>query len=436
MNIGPTNTEPINVAPINAVAGLALLDRQPVAGETSSAAAWNRAWWDFVHFDADPFEALAPANRDDERFVLGPVFLAIYSMLAGLRADAPQVADAAAAARSRCGSDAREHTFVAAMDQIVAGEFTAAANSFDAWAHERQDFAAVRIAHDLYLHVGDNEGRLRSSTQALRHWTVGEPGTSLVAGMHAFSLNEVGETDLAERVARRALDADPRDLWARHALAHVYETIDDVDAGIDMLDGSRDIWVRQDSLAIHIWWHLALRHFAAGRVGAVVDIFDQTLPSADTAFRLSDLTSLLWRLELAGEHVGSRWTDLATRWAAMPDTHHTTAFLDVHAAMAFARCGGHGQALSPAAWRDDLARTWAASTSENAVIFRDVVAPLVDAVGAFAEGDHAGSIERFEMAWTKRHRMGGSNAQRDLLTMTRDAARIRSTPRFSTGDLP
>ncbi len=318
------------------------------------------------------------------------------------------------------------------MDQIVAGEFTAAAHAFDAWTHDQQDFAAVRMAHDLYLHVGDNEGRLRSSTQALRHWTVGEPGTSLVAGMHAFSLNEVGQTDLAERVARRALDADPRDLWARHALAHVYETIDDVDAGIDMLDGSREIWTRQESLAVHIWWHLALRHLAAGRVGAVVDIFDQTLPSADTAFRLSDVTSLLWRLELAGEHVGPRWTDLATRWAAMPDTHHTTAFLDVHAAMAFARSGVDGGPAFPTGWRDDLARTWAAEASENGVIFRDVVAPLVDAVDAFAGGDNAGSLDRFETAWSDRHRMGGSNAQRDVLTLTRDAARIRSTPRTTT----
>ncbi len=108
MTTGPTNSAPLNTAAINAVAGLALLDRQPVNGESSSVAAWNRAWWDFVHFDADSFETLATANRNDERFVLGPVFVAIYSVLGGLRADAPEVADAAAAARARRCSDARE----------------------------------------------------------------------------------------------------------------------------------------------------------------------------------------------------------------------------------------------------------------------------------------------------------------------------------------
>ena len=52
-------------------------------------------------------------------------------------------------------------------------------------------------------------------------------GHTFIEGMHSFALNEVGRFDEARDFGERSLAADPLDVWARHALAHVYEDTDD-----------------------------------------------------------------------------------------------------------------------------------------------------------------------------------------------------------------
>jgi hypothetical protein len=218
----------------------AVLDDQPVNGTPSSGDAWHRAWWEFVHVNGDPVATLQPPNSADDGFVLGPVFVAIYSMLGGLPRQLDAITTAVRLAHERVGPSERERAFVAAMDLVVRGDFTQGANVLDHWASDARDFAAVRIVRDIALHIGDNPGRLRSSTQ-------------------------------------------------------------------------------------------------------VVDVYAANITDATSVFRLADVTSLLWRLELAGHDVGERWATVADRWDAATE-RHTCAFLDVHAAMA---CGCSRSAGAP-----------------------------------------------------------------------------------------
>jgi tetratricopeptide (TPR) repeat protein len=428
--------------------GVLVLDGQPVAGSPASVEAWNTAWTQFVHFEGDPFATLASANalhhnshgpapddQADNNFVLGPVFVAMYSVLGGVPSTTPSLRAAAYTARARLGSEPRERAFVDAMDHLVAGNFTTAATTLDTWAHDQADFAAVRIAHDIYLHVGDNQRRLASSSNAVRQWQPGAPGSSYVMGQHAFALEEVGLLAEAEQVGRTALAADQLDLWARHALAHVYETAQNSAAAFALLDDSVEVWSRQESLAMHIWWHLALRHLAEGNHGVVLDIYGQALPAASTAFRLSDLSSLLWRLELAGVSIGDRWTELADRWAATTE-QHTCAFLDAHAAMAFARRPHHPAAAAwyagvrAAAEHGDAVTVGAAlaeasanaAESENATTFAAVVGSVVDALHSFGAGRYRQSADHFKHCAAALSHLGGSNAQRDVFTLTHLAA--------------
>ena len=172
-----------------------------------------------------------------------------------------------------------------ALELLAAGDFTAAAGVWDRIASAERDFAAVRFAHDVYLHVGDDERRLASSSHAVEAWR-GKPGWGFVAGQHAFALEEVGRYGAAEELGWTALAIDADDLWARHALAHVYESTDDTPAALDLLEGSVDRWDEQDLLATHIWWHLALRLLARGDRAAAVAVFDDRRPHATTAFQL------------------------------------------------------------------------------------------------------------------------------------------------------
>ena len=49
------------------------------------------------------------------------------------------------------------------------------------------------------------------------------PDYGKVLGMSAFALEECGAYEEAERRGRRAVEIDPTDIWATHAVAHVME---------------------------------------------------------------------------------------------------------------------------------------------------------------------------------------------------------------------
>lgn len=393
-----------------------LADRfgHPVRGEAASVEAWDAAWSQFLHFTGDPIVTLAPHIEADDTFVMGSVFVAAYLVLGGTRFDDPALLTSIDVVRTRAET-ADERAHLGALEQLVAGEFTAAAGTWDDIARSARDFAAVRVAHDIYLHVGDADRRLASSSRATAEWGAGEPGSMFVAGQYAFALEESGRYSDAERVGRHSLDADPDDLWARHALAHVYESLDDQRAALDLLEGSFDRWSRQDSLAVHIWWHLGLRRLSVGDVGATLDIVDRTIPDATTGFRLCDITSLLWRIELAGASVGDRWDIVADRWSDIAQ-RHACAFLDTHAVLAFARRPDHPGA---AVWRDGLEHAFELDRSENATTFADVVRPLATAITMFADGDVRDASAALAELDTDLHRIGGSVAQRDVISLTR-----------------
>lgn len=384
-----------------------------IAGEPASVEAWNAAWAEFLHFRGDPMATLAHATEHDDAFVMGPVFSALYAILAGSALDAPAVVDNLERATARGASDPH----VAALRAAACGDLTSAANAWGRLGAHAEDFAAYRFAHDVFLHVGAAEARMRWAEETLEHRSI-DAGRSFIEGMHSFSLNEVGRFAEAEEYGRRALDADPDDLWARHALAHVYEETDDSEAAFELLRDSTEIWADQELLANHVWWHLALRLLAVGDARGALDVFDQTLPLATTAFRLCDHSSLLWRAELAGVDVGDRWGALADRWERIAE-RHTCGFLDLHATLVYLRRPHHPGASR---WFAGLDRR-PVGGSELDQIFEQVVQPLVGAFRARASGDHDTFVETLDRLGDTTARIGGSNAQRHLITLTRSAAR-------------
>ncbi len=392
-------------------------DLGPVRGAPASVEAWERGWEQYLHFRGDPVAGMSEAGADDESFVMGPVFAAVYRVLAGTPHCSPALAADAERARGRGHrSGRREHDHMSALELLLAGEFTAAVRAWHEIALGERDFAAVRFAHDVSLHVGDLDGRLATSSGAIEAWR-GEPGWGFVAGQHAFALEESGRYDDAEDLGRQALSLDPDDLWARHALAHVYESTDDTPAALELLHGSVERWSGQDLFAAHIWWHLALRLLAAGDATGALAILDERQPHARTAFQLCDQTSLLWRLELAGCDAGDRWDDLADRWDGVAE-RHTCGFLDVHAALAFVRRPSHPGARR---WYRGLEEREACG-SENDAVFNEAVSPLVEAFRSYGAGSYECFVALVDEVGASAARIGGSVAQRDLITLTRQVA--------------
>lgn len=383
------------------------------AANVDTVESWNRAWTQALHFVGDPFEILAEANAADEGFVLGSVFCGTYRVLAGARPDDPALLADVERATGRAES-ATDRAHVDALTHLVAGNFTAAGERWDDSAVGRRDFAATRFAHDVYLHVGDDDRRLASSQRAFDSWGRDEPGWGLVAGQLSFALEEAGNYTDAEALGREALECDPADLWARHALAHVYESTNDSDGVFGLLLGDQEIWAAQDGLAVHIWWHVALRLIAEGRHEEALAIHDAQQAVATTPFRLCDLASILWRLELLGTDVGDRWDVLADRFGERSEWH-TSGFLDMHGAFIYSRQPDHGAADR---FFTGLTQSHSDGNAENDHTFTTVVKPLVAAI---ARGHHSPAEARaaLDELSDRLHHIGGSHAQREIIEMTR-----------------
>ncbi len=385
----------------------------PVAGSADAVAAWDLAWQDALAFSGGPFARLEEANAHDEAFAMGSVYCGTYRLLAGAPPQSDEVQTDLARAQRRA-QGARERAHSEALALFASGEFAAAARRWDDAARAGTDLAAVRFAHDVYLHTGDAQRRLASSSQAMRAFADAPAGLPYVTGMHAFSLEETGHYAEAENVGLQALEANPMDLWALHALAHVYESTDDQHKALALLRSRCPTWRHQHLLAVHIWWHLALRLIAAGDTAAAFDVHDQQVDDASTPFELCDQASLLWRLELEGADVGSRWAPMADAFAARPE-RHTCGFIDLHMALAFARHPGHPEADTFFA---GVAESHRDDPSHNGETFRTVVAPLAEAIRVSVT-EPAAAAELLDSVAGDIHRIGGSVVQRDLVALTR-----------------
>ncbi len=407
------------------------------ATTTEAIDRWDDGWSSLLHFQGDPLATMASALEADDDFTMGAVFNGVYRVLGGSPPGGEAVQRDLAMATSRsAGATERERQHVAALASMVEGEFTTAAAQFDdiAAKHPR-DIAAVKFAHDVYLHVGDAPGRYQSAVAAHERWEPGSVGFGTILGDLAFACEEIGDYRQAEAYGREALAIDPLDTWALHALAHVFESQDRTSDALQLLATDDFPWRDADLLSTHVWWHLALRHIALGDHVATLDIFDRLVDAATTAFRLGDLTSLLWRLGLVGCDVGGRWQLMADRWASIEE-RHTCAFLDMHATMAFGAVPEHPDG---AAFFTGLEQAHRSATSENSRNFVDVLMPVVEALRLFAgAGDRTQSGDAEQIARATQllaatqaqfHRIGGSIAQLEILHLTLEQARSFTTDR-------
>jgi tetratricopeptide (TPR) repeat protein len=385
-------------------------------------AAWQQAAHELLDFTGDPIATLDNVNHRDPGFVMGLVFTTAYRILGGAQPTGSQVVDGLALLDERADqATEREQAHIVAVRSLVEGEFEDAARTWDtiAIAHPR-DLIAIKLAHDVCLHIGDDGIRLPSARRVVDSdaFARDERAIAVVHANLAFALEEVGQYEEAEHWGRAALAVEPTDLWARHALAHVYEATERHDDALKLLVPTSRQWSAQTLLANHIWWHVGLRLLNHGSIVEAVDVLDRELVSR-TAFGLADSTSLLWRIELASapSAPSRRWESLVEQWANVAE-RHTSGFLDVHAAMAF--CTSPGP-QSEEFW-EGLKASHAEGETFNDRTFREVVEPIVSGLRSFRADDHVGARYTIESVGSSLRSIGGSVVQRDVVTRTAERA--------------
>ena len=376
---------------------------------------YERAVGLFRLYSGDPLAAADAALAESPGFAMAHLLKAWLNLLGTEPAGIDAARAAHAAAMPHCRT-ARELGHLAAVGRLVEGRWHAAGQAvLRASTDHPHDLLALQVGHQIDFFTGNARLLRDRIARALPEWSPDMPGYHALLGMHAFGLEEMGDYGRAEIAGRRAVELEPRDGWAQHAVAHVLEMQGRTGEGIAWMRGNPDAWSRDSFFAVHNWWHLALYHLDHGETAEVLRLFDGPIfgTRSAVAMDLLDAAALLWRLHLRGEPVGDRWTAVADNWQAFASAGNY-AFNDAHAAMAFVGAG-RPERIAEVIDAQDRAM---AGAGDNARFTREVGRPVVLGLKAFGDGDHASCIAAIQPVIPIANRFGGSHAQRDLLDLT------------------
>ena len=400
-----------------------LFDARGVAHSTSSTVAlshYETALEQFQSYRGDALATLDAALEADFEFVSAQLFKAFVLYTISEKRYVPDAVRALDAARALAPRmTPRERNLLAAGDEMVRGQWDDACRTLDAVLVEHpRDAVALQTGHLMDFFRGDALNLRNRVARVLPHWSVEHAGYSYVLGMQAFGLEECNQYADAERVGRRALELQPKDGWAVHAVTHVMEMQGRIDEGIEWLEQREQDWAPDNGFAFHNWWHLALFYLDRGDFDRVLHLYDTAVQPEPAVFALAlvDATALLWRLHLEGIAVGDRWESVAHNWEQRVDVERGHyAFNDVHAMLSFAATG---RSAAASRLQVDLQSTAIEGAAGHGMMAREVGLPLAHAIRGYARGDFATSAGVIDEVRGRAHRFGGSHAQRDLLSLT------------------
>jgi len=230
---------------------------------------------------------------------------------------------------------------------------------------------------------------------------------------------EQGRFDEAMTLSCASLALEPGAGHSAHARAHAhYETGDHV-AGLAWMDA----WVTGDGASIdsisHFAWHAALHELSLGDLDAVRRRYDgQLRPEHGLGCRaLVDTGSLLFRWALTPDSADVPGLEQVAALAGRDVLERpATPFLAMHSAATLL-------ALDDRPGLDRLARFADAHAHPTQ---REVVAPLARALARLASGRYGDAADALAALASGVPRLGGSDAQREILEETRIAALVRA----------
>lgn len=389
---------------------------QSLSGATASAVDhFETACHQLRCYVGDPVASVQAALAASPQLTMGHVLMAWLNLLGTESLALPAAREALAAARA-LPTNEREAAHCQAIEHVIEGRWHAAGLALeDLSIRYPRDALALQAGHSIDFFRGDSRMLRDRIARAIGHWQPGMPGYHALLGMYAFGLEEMGAYAQAEKVGRRAVELQPRDGWAWHAVAHVMEMQGRRHDGVAWLGEHRDTWSADSFFATHNWWHLALFHLGLEQIDEVLALVDAQVlgPASPLVLNMVDGSQMLWRLHLRGIDVGGRWQALAERWVPQIDAGNY-AFNDLHAMLAFVGAGRDADALRLLAAQQHAL----AAGGDNVDFLQDVGHGATRAVQAFGQQRYADAMQLLRGVRHEAHRFGGSHAQRDLIDLT------------------
>ena len=278
---------------------------------SQSLEAYEQALGAFNIYRGDPVAIIDEALAADPDFVMGHVLRAHVHLSMWEKSVIPEIEHSVSRIKGLSGSsNEREKHHVQALEQWVSGDWDGTRGTLDRLLAEYpRDLLALQMGHLADFFQGDRENLRGRIARALPAWTRDDPGYGIVLGMLAFGLEECGSYTAAEEAGRHALDIEPADCWAHHAVAHVLEMQARQAEGIAFAEGRTAHWTQSDNaFQFHNWWHLALYNLDQDRFERVIEIYDEGVrgEASEIQLMLLDAVALLWRLHLRNRDVGNR----------------------------------------------------------------------------------------------------------------------------------
>jgi tetratricopeptide (TPR) repeat protein len=307
----------------------------------------------------------------------------------------------------------RERAHVAALNAWFRHQNGEALNHLEALLEDYpRDMLALRVAHHLHFYTGDAKAMTASVERRLPAWSEDDPYFGYVLGMQSFGLEESAEYRAASLVGRRACELNPDDIWAGHAMAHVFQMDSRWLDGLNWMETMLPQWTDTNNFVRHLHWHKALYHIGRMELDAALAVYDDVLePGLDDDFYLDtcNAASLLWRLNMQGLETPDRWQKIHDL-----SVHHVEddelVFCSLHYLMAPAVLNDQ-QAI-----KQSLANfeSWRQQSTHQGQVANEVGATLANAIVDLASGRDEQGASALAKVRGDVKLIGGSWAQRQL----------------------
>jgi hypothetical protein len=379
----------------------------------TAAAAYSRGLGEVLMLQQGALPAIAESIVHDPTFALGHAALALvgHEFCANVDVDA-RLRDAVMHAGR---STDRERSHVHAVASHVAGDSRPLVAHLSAYP---RDALLLSTAVPTIAFAGATEVP-EEAWHIVEQATPAYGGDWWFAGLLAFVRQEQGRYDEAMDLSCRSLAVEPGAGHSAHARAHAHYETGDHRAGLAWMSD----WVTGEGASIqnlsHFSWHAALHELSLGDLDAVRTRYETQLrPEQALGCRaLVDTGSLLFRWALTP---GATDVPELERVAAIAGRNvlerPATPFLAMHAAVTLLALG---DAVG-------LSRLVAHSATHPHPTHREVVAPLARALALMDAGRHGEAADRLGALGSSLRRVGGSDAQREIVEETRIAALVRT----------
>jgi hypothetical protein len=385
----------------------------PLTTSPAAAASYVAGVRDLLRLRRDAHVRIAAALAHDPTFALAHADLALLGHEMCVDVDIASRLDDARRLAPRATE--RERSHVHAVDRHLQGDHRPLVAHLTTYP---RDAVLLSVAMPTIAFAGVTEVPAEA-------WAIVESAAPSygedpwILGLLAFVRQEQRRFDEAMTLSCRALAADPTAGHAAHARAHAHYETGDHEAGLSWMDSwVTGIGALTESIT-HFSWHAALHELSLGDLAAVRRRYESQLqPRQAVGCRaLVDTGSLLFRWAITPDAEDVPGLEEVARVTGRGGLEApATAFLGLHAAVTLLAIDD----------LDGLRRLARRCGSHPHPAQREVVAPLADALWTLGSGRASEAADRLAALATQCWRLGGSDAQREIVEETRIAALLRA----------